>query len=137
MIKSVVTFFVLLFLGYSGASAQYLSTRIITEKGVYLFGPSLVEADTLPLEQGEALDDFSYYGNKIAVFARSRGLTCEYVSERTIKIRFASKKFYTVNRDSVEFGTIFTDGTNEPLVLKYVVTDTELEEKCKEYFKLK
>jgi hypothetical protein len=127
----------LLTLVFSNTSAQFLSTRVVTTKGVYIFGPSLTEADTLAVDQGEALNDFSYYSNKIASFVRARGLPCEYISERTIKIRFASKGLFTVYRDSVEFGTILTDGKNKPLLLKYVLTDIELEEKCKEYFNLK
>ena len=121
----------------SGAAAQYLSTRIITGEGVYIFGPSLAEADNVSVDQVEALNDFTYYSGRIASFVRARGLTCEYVSARTIKIRFASKRFFTVYRDSVEFGTILADGRNKPRLYKYVVTDDELAKECKEYFNLK
>ncbi len=135
--KSSIIVSCLLFLFFSSASAQYLSTRFITSEGVYLFGPSLAEAESLNVDEGEVLDDFSYYSTRLASFVRARGLTCEYVSERTIKVRFGSKNMFTVCRDSVEFGTILTDGKKKPRLLKYVLTDTELEEECKEFFNLK
>ena len=137
MIKSSIIFVCFLFVWCSSTSPQYLSTQIITSAGVYIFGPSLTEADTLATDQGEALNDFSYYSNRIAAFVRAKGLPCEYISARTIKIRFAGKRFVTVYRDSVEFGTILADGRNKPLVLKYVTTDAELKEKCNEYFNFK
>jgi hypothetical protein len=137
MMRPSVALICLSLLAYFNTSAQFLSTRVVTGKGVYIFGPSLAEADTLALDQGEALNDFSYYSNKIASFVRARGLPCEYISERTIKIRFGSKGLFTISRDSVEFGTILTDGKNKPLLLKYVSTDVELDKKCNEYFNLK
>ncbi|HTR80764.1 MAG TPA: hypothetical protein VMM58_03970 [Bacteroidota bacterium] len=118
-------------------SAQFLSTRIITGEGVYIFGPSVAEADSLSLDEGEALSDFSYYSTRIAAFVRAKGLPCEYVSDRTIRVRFGSNQSFTVSRDSVEFGTILTNGKDKPWLLKYVVTDDQLKEECKEFFGLK
>ncbi len=116
---------------------QHQPTRVISGKGVFIFGPSLAEADTLSSDESEALNDFAYYSNKIAIFVRAEGIKCEYISARQIKVQYATVKIFIVNRDSIEFGTILTDGMKEPLLLKYVLTDTDLDEKCKEYFHIK
>lgn len=137
IMKPSITFVFLLFILPLGVSLQRQSTQVISGKGVYIFGPSLAEADSLGSDESEALNDFAYYSSKIASFVRAKGLVCKYISTRNIEVRFASKGIFMVYRDSVEFGTILTDGNQEPLLLKYVLTDVELEEKSKEYFKLK
>ena len=131
-----IPFVCLLCLAFT-ASLHAQSKRIISGKGVYLFGPSLAEADSVPTDESKALSDFANYSNQIAIFARSNGLSCGYVSARTVEIRFGSMRKFTVCRDSIEFGTIFTDGKKKPLLFQYVVTDAELKEKAKEYFELK
>jgi hypothetical protein len=118
-------------------SLQHQSTQTVSGKGVFIFGPSLAEADSLDYDQSEALSDFANYSSKIAAFVRAQGIPCEYIAARQIKVQYASVKVFIVNRDTVEFGTILTDGNKEPLLLKYVLTDIDMEEKCREYFNLK
>jgi hypothetical protein len=118
-------------------SFQHQPTRVISGKGVFIFGPSMSEADTLSSDESVALNDFALYSDKIASFVRAESITCEYVSARQIKVQYATVKVFIVNRDSIEFGTILTDGNKKPLLLKYILTDIEMEEKCKEYFHIK
>jgi hypothetical protein len=125
----------LLFL--STGSAQERPKRIVSGKGVYLFGPSLAEADSVPADESEALSDFANYSSQIAVFARANGIYCGYISARKIEIHYGSMKILTVYRDTVEFGTIFTDGRKHPIMVPYVATDDILKEKAKEFFELK
>jgi len=126
-----------LFLLFPSTLSQHQSTRVISGKGVFIFGPSLAEVDSMNPDESEAISDFAYYSSKIASFVRAKGIPCEYIADHKIKVQFASVKVFIVNRDSLKFGTILTDGDKEPLLLKYVLTDDELEEKCKEYFHLK
>jgi len=120
---------------YSSLQAQ--SKRIVSGRGIYLFGPSIAEADSVPTDESEALSDFAAYSNQIAIFARSNGLPCEYLSARKIVVQFGSMRVFTLCRDSVEFGTIFTDGKKEPLLIPYVAIDVELKKRAREYFRLK
>ena len=137
MIKPLTICFSLLILLLPSVSLQHQTTRVISGKGVFIFGPSLAEADTLSSDESETLNDFANYSKKIATFVRAEGITCEYVSARQIKVQYATVKVFIVNRDSIEFGTILTDGMKKPLLLKYVLTDIDLKEKCKEYFHIK
>ena len=111
--------------------------KIITGKCVFVFGPSVEEADTSGEEDSEALGDFGYYSSRIAKYVRSKGLKFEDLTAHTIHVRYNGDKVFTVNRDSVEFGTIITDGFKKPILFKYVVTDDELNEKIREYFQIK
>jgi hypothetical protein len=135
--KSLNICFSLLIILLPNVSFQHQSTQVISGKGVFIFGPSLAEADSLNSDESEALDDFSLYSSKIASFVRAEGIKCEYVSARQIRVQYSTVKVFIVNRDSIEFGTILTDGVKKPLLLKYVLTDIDLEEKCKEYFHIK
>ena len=137
MTKQPLAITLLMLVLSAGVTAQHLSTRVVSGKGVYIFGPSVEEADTLALDEADALSDFSFYSNKFAAFVRANGLSCEYISASIIKIRYSSMRVFTVSRDSVEFGTILSDGVEEPLLLKYVEPDDTLEKACTEYFKLK
>jgi hypothetical protein len=121
----------------SSASSQHQSTQVISGKGVFIFGPSLTEADSLNSDESEALNDFAHYSSKIASFVRAESIKCEYISARRIIVQYASVKVFNVNRDSIQYGTILTDGDQKPVLLKYVMTDTEMEENCKEYFHIK
>ena len=123
--------------GAGNLSAQPGAKRVITGRGVFLFGPSLSEADSLPTDEAEALSDFSNYSSQIAIFSKNHGITSEYVSARKIEIRYGAMRRRIVDRDSVQFGTIFTDGKKEPVVFNYVATNDELKEKAKEFFGLK
>ena len=135
--RPMIFFFCLLIFIVQIVSPQNQSKRIITGKCVFIFGPSLVEADTISSDKSEALNDFATYSSEIAKFVRERGIQCEYISARQIKVQYAIVKQFIVDRDSIEFGTLLTDGLKEPLLLKYVMTDADLEQKCKEYFNLK
>jgi hypothetical protein len=121
----------------SGASSQQQSTQVVSGKGVFIFGPSLAEADSLSTDEAEALNEFSRSSSKIASFVRAESIKCEYLTARRIIVQYASLKVFIVNRDSIQYGTILTDGDQKPVLLKYVMTDIELEENCKEYFHLK
>jgi hypothetical protein len=121
----------------SSVSSQQQSTQVISGKGVFIFGPSLTEADSLNADESEALNDFAHYSSTIASFVRAESIKCEYVSARRIIVQYASVKVFIVNRDSIQYGTILTDGQQKPVLLKYVMTDIELEENCKEYFHIK
>jgi hypothetical protein len=134
MTKPLTIFSCLLVLLFSSVKAQ---TRVISGKGVFIFGPSISEVDNLNLNEAEAINDFANYSNKIASFARAESINCEYISARQIKVQYSTVKVFIVDRDSVEYGTILTDGTKTPLLLKYVWTDIDLIEKCKEYFNIK
>ncbi|MGD0591189.1 MAG: hypothetical protein ABSA44_10385 [Bacteroidota bacterium] len=68
---------------------------------------------------------------------RAESIKCEYISARRIIVQYASVKVFIVNRDSIQYGTILTDGHQNPVLLKYVMTDTEVEENCNEYFHIK
>ena len=135
MIKPLYICF--LFLLPPFALIQHQSTQIVSGKGVFVFGPSLAEVDSLNYDESEALNNFANYSSKIASFVRTKGINCEYITARQIKVQYSSVKVFIVNRDTVEFGTILADGNKEPLLLKYVLTDIQLEEKCIEYFNLK
>ena len=131
-----ITICFLFFLFPIGLS-QHQSTQVISGKGVFIFGPSIAEADTVNSDESEALNDFAQYSSAIASFVRDKGIKCEYIAAQIIKVQYATVKVFIVNRDSVEFGTILTDGNKEPVLLKYVLTDAELKEKCQEYFNIK
>jgi len=137
MMKPSIVIVCVLFLLPADSLFQHESVQVISGKGVYIFGPSLAEADSVNTDESESLNDFAYYSSKIASYVRSRGLTCQYISARTIEVRFATKKTYIISRDSVEFGTILTDGNKEPLLFRFVLTDLELEKESKKYFNLK
>ena len=121
----------------SRVSSQHQSAQVISGKGVFIFGPSLTEADSLNSEEAEALNIFAHYSSNIASFVRAESIKCEYVSARKIEVQYASVKVFIVNRDSIQYGTILTDGNQKPVLLKYVTTETEMEENCKEYFHIK
>ena len=137
MIKSLTIYLALFLSLLSSASSQQESTQVVSGKGVFIFGPSLTEADSLNSEEAEALNIFAHYSSNIASFVRAESIKCEYVSARKIEVQYASVKVFIVNRDSIQYGTILTDGDQKPVLLKYVTTETELEENCKEYFHIK
>ena len=107
------------------------------EKTVYFFGPSIAEQDTLNENNLDVIDDFFYYTNRIVPFLEQNNIKSEYLTDRNILIKYNVDSSITVNRDSIDFGTILTDGKNKPKILKYVLTDDVLEEKIKTYFNLK
>ena len=133
--------FLFAFLGFLlltlAAFSQERSNRVISGQGVYFFGPSIAEADSVPTDESEALSDFATYSNQVAIYAKSNGLNYGYISARTIQIRYGSMRVFTLSRDTVEFGTIFTDNKKAPLLIPYVAIDAKLKEKAKEYFGLK
>ena len=137
MIKSLTIYLALFLSLLSSASSQQESTQVVSGKGVFIFGPSLTEADSLNSEEAEALNIFAHYSSNIASFVRAESIKCEYVSARQIEVQYASVKVFSVNRDSIQYGTILTDGNQKPVLLKYVTTETEMEENCKEYFHIK
>jgi hypothetical protein len=137
MIKSLTIYLALFLSLLSSASSQQESTQVVSGKGVFIFGPSLTEADSLNSEEAEALNIFAHYSSNIASFVRAESIKCEYVSARKIEVQYASVKVFIVNRDSIQYGTILTDGNQKPVLLKYVTTETEMEENCKEYFHIK
>jgi len=108
-----------------------------TSRTVHFFGPSTTEMDTLNEDDASALDDFNYYTSRVVPFIRQNNLKIKYLSGRIIEIPYDSKKLFIVYRDSVEFGTILADGVNTPEILEYVLTDDELKEEIKAYFKVK
>jgi len=85
----------------------------------------------------DAIDDFNYYTNRVVPFLKQNNIKTEYLSDRNIVIKYDIDSRTTVNRDSIDFGTILTDGKSKPKILKYVLTDDELSEDVKLYFKLK
>ena len=121
----------------SRVSSQQQLTQVVSGKGVFIFGPSLTEADSLNSEEAEALNIFAHYSSDIASFVRAKSIKCEYISARQIKVQYDSVKVFIVNRDTIQYGTILTDGDQKPVLLKYVTTETEVEENCKEYFHIK
>jgi hypothetical protein len=129
--------FYLLFIFFFYIHAQGQDRRILADKAVYFFGPSVTEMDSLSEDDSEAIADFNYYTNRVVPYLRLNNLKTEYLSDRIIEIQYDSIKTITVYRDSVDFGTILTDSTNRPKVLKYVFTDDELKKEIKKYFKLK
>lgn len=136
MIRLRITFAFLFCLLSIGVPLQSQSKQNVSGKCVFIFGPSASESDSVRPDESEALNDFAYYSSKIAIFARSKGMKCEYISARTINIRFGAKRVFSVSRDSVEYGTILTDGIKEPLLLKYVVTDIDMEKEIRDYFEI-
>ena len=137
MIKSLTIYLGLFLFLFSSVLSQQHSTQVVSGKGVFIFGPSLTEADSLNSEEAEALNIFAHYSSNIASFVRAESIKCEYVSARKIEVQYASVKVFIVNRDSIQYGTILTDGNQKPVLLKYVTTETEMEENCKEYFHIK
>jgi len=127
--------FSLLAVSFSSLS-QSEAKRIISDKGVFLFGPSEMETDSVPSDESEALSDFATYSTDIARFARSHDIFCAYVTARLIEIRYGSMRRMIISRDTTSFGTILTDGIQQPRIFPYVTTGVELREKAKEFFKL-
>ena len=119
------------------ATAYCQNPKVLSGKGVYFFGPSGAEADSMNQGNIEAIDDFGYYTTQIGPFLKAKHLQSGYVSDRNIEVHYGLQKHLSVTRDSVDFGTILTDGTKMPLVLQYVLTDEELKEEISKYFKLK
>ncbi len=117
------------------SQSQY--RRILMEKQVYFFGPSIEEVDSLKDYTAEAINDFSTYTNKIVPFLKLNGIKTSYLSDRKIEFQVDSINTLVVYRDSVDFGTILTDGKKQPKLLKYVLTDRELKEEIEIYYKLK
>ncbi len=127
----------ILLLGYSNLLSQVQSDSAGKIRAVYFFGPSATESDTINENDAAALDDFNYYTSLAIPFIEQNNLKVEYTSERSIKIPYNSDRFFIVCRDSVDFGTILSDGVNPPKILKYVLTDDQLKDEVKAYFKLK
>ncbi len=115
-------------------SQSKLDSAIVNVKGIYFFGPSPSELDSIDGNYNEAYADFSYYTNKVISFIKSIGIVPEYLSARKIRIEFKTKSII-IDRDALEFGTILFNGNNAPLILKYVLTDIELEEQINQYFR--
>ncbi len=103
---------------------------------VYFFGPSAAELDTLNENYLDAIDDFNNYTNKVVPFLKHNNIKTEYLFDRIIEIKYDIDLSIIVNRDSINFGTILTDGRNKPKILKYVLTDDVLMEDIKAYFKI-
>lgn len=135
--KPLAIIFNLVFIMLPGLSFQEQSTQVVSGKGVFIFGPSLTEADSLSTDESDALNDFARYSSKIASFVRSKSIKCEYISARRIIVQYASEKEFIIDRDSIQYGTILADGHKKPVLIKYVMTDVELEENCKDYFYIK
>ena len=125
---------ILFFMTISVALGQWQRAQVVSGKGVFFFGPSVAEADTISAEYSDALSNFAYYTDAFAKLARANGIHCEYVSSRKIIVQYATIKQFIVDRDTVEFGTIFSDGNRRPLLLKYVLTDSVLNQEGKKYF---
>jgi len=132
-LKQLVASFCLLCVGNF---LQDSSRQVISERGVYFFGPSLTEVDTSDTGAAEALDDFAFYRSKTVPFLEKNHLKDDYIWARRIEVRFGNQQKIIIDRDSVDFGTILTDGTKPPRLLKYVVTDDELIEEMNQYFEL-
>ena len=111
--------------------------RILTGKEVYFFGPSIEEVDTFKDYTAEAINDFSDYTGRIVPFLRRHDIKTSYLSERKIEFQIDSIRAFIVYRDSVDFGTILTDGKKEPKILKFVLTDVELKEEIQKYYNIK
>jgi hypothetical protein len=126
-----------LFLCFAAKPSQSQEKKSAAVWEICFFGPSLDEVDSLKEETAEAINDFSYYANKIVPFLRMNGIRTRYVSDRRIELQYDSLKTIVVCRDSVDFGTILMDGKNPPKVLKYVLTDIELKEEIETYYKFK
>ena len=133
----IISFLCLILVVFTYASAQIQGTQVVSDKGVFFFGPSIAEADSVGSEESEALSDFAYYNNKFASFVRTKGIKCEYISSRKIIVQYATVKQFIVSRDSIEFGTILSDGKKTPLLFKFVLTDEDLDHKCKKFFNYK
>lgn len=119
------------------APAECQTSNVITGRGVYFFGPSQLESDSLNEDDATALDDFTNYVGQVVPYLRANNLQTEYLSSRTIVVKYATSKSFLVSRDSVDFGTILTDGIKEPRLLKFVLTDDELRSEVRQYFNLK
>jgi hypothetical protein len=133
---SIIIYFLLLVLSATmPLQSQY--RRILSEKQVYFFGPSIEEVDSLKDYTAGAINDFSTYTNKIVPFLKLNGIKTNYLSDRKIEFQVDSINTLVVYRDSVDFGTILTDGKKQPKVLKFVLTDIELKEEIEIYYKLK
>ncbi len=131
-----ICFIILFFLIYiTLLSAQ--NNIVKYNKVVYFFCPSTTELDTIDENNLDAIDDFNYYTNRVIPFLKINNIKSEYLTDRKIEIIYDIDSSITVNRDSINFGTIFTDGKNKPKILKYVLTDDVLKKEIKTYFKLK
>lgn len=109
-------------------SKSKLDSAVVNVKGVYFFGPSQTELDSIDENYYEAYADFSYYKNKVVSFIKSIGIAPVYLSAREIRIEHKIESII-IDRDSLEFGTILFNDNNPPRILKYVFTDIELKEK--------
>jgi len=132
--SSILWISILLFVS---AGAECQTSRAISGRGVYFFGPSPTESDSLNEDDATAIDDFTYYVGLVVPFLRANNLESEYLSDKNIVVDYTSGKSLLVSRDSVDFGTILTDGIKEPRLLKFVLTDEELKTEVREYFNLK
>lgn len=115
-------------------SQNKLDTALVNVKGVYFFGPSQTELDSIDDNYNEAYADFSYYTYKVVPFIKSIGIAPVYLSARKIRIEQETESII-IDRDTLKFGTILFNDNNPPLILKYVFTDSELKEKINQYFK--
>jgi len=129
-------FALIILFGMSGLtfSQSKLDTALVNVRGVYFFGPSPTELDSIDENYNEAYADFSYYTNKVVPFIKSIGIAPKYLSAREIRIEQETEPII-IDRDTLEFGTILLNDNNPPLILKYVFTDSELKEKINQYFK--
>ena len=114
-------------------SQSKLDTALVNVKGVYFFGPSQTELDSVDDNYNEAYADFSYYTNKLSPYIKSIGITPEYLTARKIRIEQETEPII-IDRDTLKFGTILFKDNKHSLILKYVFTDSELKEKIDQYF---
>lgn len=111
--------------------------RMAKEKAVYFFGPSEIEMDTIKEDEADAIDDFYYYTSLVVPYINLNQIKTEYISARNLEIPYDSLMYLVVHRDSVDFGTILTDGVNPPKILEYVLTDDELKREIRKFFNLR
>jgi hypothetical protein len=107
-------------------------------KEIIFLGPSKSELDsTMNDEDAEVYSDYYYYITKAAPKLKILGIKTKDTTSRIIKINYDNNKMQIFERGQNSIGYIFNDGEQNPILIKYVMTDIDIISKAEDFFHIK
>ncbi|MCK5056370.1 MAG: hypothetical protein KAT34_06935 [Candidatus Aminicenantes bacterium] len=115
----------------------------ISGKKIIFFYPSEEECDSIRTGKYANIDkiikDFKPLAKKVCKKVKGFGITCEFMEDQVIEIKYGNNKKDIVNRYKFKdpVGMIIADGKKKPKIVKGIKDEGFFMEKIKSYFKLK
>ena len=107
-------------------------------KQIIFWGPAKNELDsTINNEDVEVYSDYYYYIVKVTPTLRQLGIEIKDTTSPILKINYDNHKVKIFKRENKSIGYIFNNGEQEPILIKYVMTDTGIISKAKNYFHIR